>query len=151
MAKESTNCIIPIMMLKNADKAIELYKKAFGAVEEHKMLCPETGVVAHCGLKIGDSTVFISEARPETGCLPTENQSFYLYVPDCDKSVEQAVKSGMKQEQKPEDMFWGDRMGTVADPFGVKWSIGTHMRDVSEKDMQEGMKKMMEKMKNKAA
>ncbi|MBI1214832.1 MAG: VOC family protein [Alphaproteobacteria bacterium] len=143
--------LIPTLSLKDAAKAIELYKQAFGAVEEHKLLCPETGVVAHCGLRIGDGMVFIGEARPEIGCMAVENQSFYLYVPDADKAMEKAVKAGLTEIQKTEDTFWGDRMGTVSDGFGIKWSLSTHLRDVSEQELQDGMKKMMEKMKSQAA
>ena len=63
--------IIPTLSLEKADQAIELYKKAFGAVEEHRLLCPETGAVVHCGLKVGESALFITEANPETGCAPS--------------------------------------------------------------------------------
>lgn len=149
--KKNAMCLIPSLSLEKADKAIELYKQAFGAIEEHKMLCPDTGVVAHCGLKIGDGMIFIGEAKAEMGCPASVSPTFYLYVPDADKAIEKAVKSGMTEAQKAEDMFWGDRMGVVTDAFGVKWSLATQVREVSEKDMIEGMKQMKDKTKSKAA
>jgi PhnB protein len=147
--KESTTCastgqmcVIPTLTIKGADKAIEQYKKAFGAVEEHMMRCPESGVVAHCGLKIGASMLFITEENKERGCVAATNQTFYLYVPDADEAMTKAIKAGLKETQKAEDMFWGDRMGVVTDAAGIKWSLATHVRDVSPKEMEAAMKKM---------
>lgn len=136
------HCIIPTLTIKGADRAIEQYKKAFGAVEEHMLRCPETGVVAHCGLKIGSSALFITEENKERGCVAATNQTFYLYVPDADEAIKKAIKAGLKETQKPEDMFWGDRMGVVTDAAGIKWSLATHVRDVSPKEMETAMKKM---------
>jgi PhnB protein len=135
-------CVIPTLTIKGADKAIEQYKKAFGAVEEHMMRCPESGVVAHCGLKIGASMLFITEENKERGCVAATNQSFYIYVSDADEAMKKAVKAGLKEAQKAEDMFWGDRMGVVTDAAGIKWSLATHVRDVSPKEMEAAMKKM---------
>lgn len=135
-------CVIPTLSIKGADKAIEQYKKAFGAIEEHMLRCPETGVVAHCGLKIGASTLFITEENKERGCIAATNQTFYLYVPDADEAMKKAIKAGLKETQKADNMFWGDRMGVVTDPYGIKWSLATHLRDVSPKEMETAMKKM---------
>ncbi|TAL40039.1 MAG: VOC family protein [Alphaproteobacteria bacterium] len=135
-------CVIPTLTIKGADKAIEQYKKAFGAAEEHMLRCPETGVVAHCGLKIGESMLFITEENKERGCIAATNQTFYLYVPDADEAMKKAIKAGLKETQKTENMFWGDRMGVVTDPYGIKWSLATHVRDVSPKEMETAMKKM---------
>ena len=137
--------IIPALSIKGADKAIEHYKKAFGAIETHKMLCPQTGVIAHAGLKIGETEIFISEENPKMGCVAAQNLTFYLYVPDTDEAMKKAVKAGLKETQKADDMFWGDRMGVVTDPYGIKWSLATHVRDVSPKEMQDAMKKMASK------
>lgn len=138
-------CVIPTLTIKGADKAIEHYKKAFGAIEEHRLLCPVSGNVAHCGLKIGASAIFITEENRERGCIAGTNQTFYIYVPDADESMKKAIKAGLKETQKAEDMFWGDRMGTVTDPYGIKWSLVTHVRDVSPKEMEAAMKKMSNK------
>ena len=134
--------IIPALAIKGADKAIEHYKKAFGAIETHKMLCPQTGVIAHAGLKIGETEIFISEENPQMGCVSAQNLTFYLYVPDTDEAMKKAVKAGLKETKKAEDMFWGDRMGVVSDAYGIKWSIATHVRDVTPKEMEAAMKKM---------
>ena len=136
---------IPVLILKNADKAIDHYKKAFGAEETHLMLCPKTGVVAHAGLKIGETEFFITEENAKMGCVATPGQSFYLYVPDADKAFATAKKAGLKEVQPVTDQFWGDRTGTLSDAYGLKWSVATHVRDVSPKEMEEAMKKMAQK------
>lgn len=137
--------VVPALAIKGADKAIEHYKKAFGAVETHRMMCPVSGVIAHAGLKIGESEIYISEENPKAGCVAAQNLSFYINVPNVDDAMKMAVKAGLKEEQPAEDMFWGDRMGTVSDPYGISWSIATHVRDVSPKEMEEAMKKMASK------
>lgn len=134
---------VPQLTLKNCDKAIEHYKKAFGAVETHVFLCPVTGVVAHAGLKIGETEIFLGEERPEMGCHAIKGQSFYIYVPDADKAMEQAIAAGLTEEKAAADQFWGDRMGTVSDPYGITWNLGTHVRDVTEQEMAEAVKKMV--------
>ncbi len=134
--------LISTLVLKGADKAIETYKKAFGAVEQYKMMCPVRHVVAHASLKIGESELFITEENVEMGMIPATNQSFYLYVPNVDDFMKNAVKAGLKQEDAPQDMFWGDRMGSLTDAYGISWSVATHVRDVPEQEMVEAMKKM---------
>jgi PhnB protein len=133
---------IPILILKNADKALDHYKKAFGAEETHRMLCPQTGVIAHAGIKIGETEFFVTEENAKMGCVATPGQSFYLYVPDADKAFDTAKKAGLKEVQAPADQFWGDRSGTLSDAYGLKWTVATHVRDVSPKEMEEAMKKM---------
>jgi PhnB protein len=135
--------LVPQLTLKNCDKAIEHYKKAFGAVETHRMMCPVTGVVAHAGLKIGDVEIFLGEERPEMGCHAIKGQSFYLYVPNADEAMKKAVDAGLTEQKAAADQFWGDRMGTVTDPYGITWNLGTHVRDVTRKEMEEAMKKMV--------
>ena len=134
--------LIPSLAVKGADKAIEHYKKAFGAVETHKMLCPQTGVIAHAGLKIGESDLYIMEENQKVGAIAGQNLSFYIYVPNADDAMKQATKAGLKETQPVQDMFWGDRTGSVTDPYGIRWTLATHVRDVSEKEMQDAMKKM---------
>jgi PhnB protein len=141
-AKTPSTRVIPALILKHADKAIEHYKKAFGAQETHRMLCPQTGVIAHAGIKIGETELFISEENKERGCLASPNQSFYIYVPNADDAMKTALKAGFKEVQAATDMFWGDRMGVVSDAYGLKWSLATHVRDVSPKEMEDAMKKM---------
>ncbi|MEZ0260845.1 MAG: VOC family protein [Alphaproteobacteria bacterium] len=133
---------IPQIIVKGADKAIEHYKKAFGAVEQYRMMCPVTHTVAHASIKLGETEFFMAEEHPERGCTGATNQSFFMYVPDVDAMMKQSVSAGLKQEKPAEDQFWGDRMGIVKDPYGIQWMIATHVRDVSQQEMEEAMKKM---------
>ncbi len=137
--------VIPTLVLKGADKALELYKKAFGATEQYRMMCPVSGVLAHASLKIGETELFVTEERPEMDVVAAKNLSFYIYVPNVDDFMKSAVKAGLKEDEAPQDMFWGDRMGTLTDSYGISWNVGTHMRDVSEQEMAEAMKKMASK------
>ena len=134
--------VIPTLVLKDAVKALELYKKAFGGVEQYRMMCPVSGVLAHASLKIGETELFFTEERAEMGMVAAQNLGFYIYVPNVDDFMKKAVHAGLREEEAPQDMFWGDRMGTLTDSYGITWSIGTHMRDVSEQEMAEAMKKM---------
>jgi uncharacterized glyoxalase superfamily protein PhnB len=141
--------ITPTLVLKDAAKAVELYKKAFGATEIYRMDCPDTGRIAHACLQIGSSRLFLCDVNPEGGCATASNSSFYLYFNDVDAAFRQAAQAGMQEAMPVQDMFWGDRVGNVKDAFGVQWTLATHVRDVSPQEMAEGMKKMMAK--NKAA
>lgn len=134
--------VIPILVFKGAVKAIEHYKKAFGAEEMYRMTYPDSDLIAHAGIKIGDTEVFVSDEREDMCSKASAPQAFYLYLPDADAAMKKAVQAGCTEDQPVTDMFWGDRMGTVTDPFGMKWMIGTHVRDVSEDEMKEAMKKM---------
>jgi PhnB protein len=138
---QGMNTIIPYLNVKDAAQAIEMYKKAFGAKEVHKMMMPGSDKVMHACLEIGTSRFFISESMQ---MAPTVS-SFYLYRDNADQAFTQAKQAGMQEMSAPADMFWGDRMGTLKDRFGITWSVATHMRDVSPEEMQEGAKKMMNK------
>jgi uncharacterized glyoxalase superfamily protein PhnB len=135
---QGMSTIIPYLNVKDAAQAIETYKKAFGAKEVHKLVMPGTDKVMHACLEIGTSRFFISESMQ---IAPTVS-SFYLYRDNADQAFTQAKQAGMQEVSAPADMFWGDRMGTLKDRFGITWSVATHMRDVSPDEMQEAMKKM---------
>ena len=135
--------ITPHLVCRNAAQAIEFYQKAFGAepVMVHKM--PD-GKVMHAALALGEATVFLcdefdqkcgSQSRsPETlGGTPVV---IHLEVDDCDKWFERAVAAGCSVTMPLQDQFWGDRYGAVADPYGHRWSIATHVRDVSPEEME---------------
>lgn len=145
---EGFNTVIPALVLKDAAKAIETYQNAFGAKVLHNLKCPETGKIMHACLEIGTSKIFLSDEMP--GCMAASNSSFYLYMPDVDASFTQAKKAGMTEKFAPQDMFWGDRMGTVTDENGISWSIATHKRDVSPDEMDRGAKEMAARMKESA-
>lgn len=94
------------------------------------MNCPKTGKVMHAEIKIGDSIVMLSDAFQEFGCMARSCQA-YIYVEDADKMFSQAVKAGAKPVQPMQDMFWGDRCGSLEDPFGQRWSVATHKEDLT--------------------
>ena len=137
--------ITPFLALKNAHEAIALYERAFGAKEVHKMLCPSgSGKIMHACLQIGSSRIFLSEANPEKGCMPTTS-SFYVYVDDVDTACRRAKQAGVKETMPLQDQFWGDRAGSFEDTFGNRWTLASHVRDISDQEIQEAAKKMAAK------
>src|SRR5260221_1391921 len=124
---------------KDAAAAIDLYEKALGAVERSRMAGPD-GRVMHAELQIGSSVLMLADefpgmsAAPASGALPS--QSLYLYVENVDAMHEQAVASGCEGAMPPADMFWGDRMSKVIDPFGHHWNMATHIEDVAPAEME---------------
>ncbi len=142
---EDYSALSPIIISKNAQATIDGYKNILGA-EEHCgiMLCPKTGKVGHAGLKIGSSTIFVSDAFPEEGKDITGRQEFYLYVENADNAFAKAKNAGWGVVSDPEDMFWGDRIGAVKDGDGNTWKLAQKVRDVSPEEMEEAMKKMGE-------
>jgi len=127
---EGYHAVTPFLVLKDAHRAIEFYKRAFGAEERFRMPTPD-GKVAHAELQIGDSVVMLSEAIQE----PVTSASMYLYVPNVDAVCQRAVAAGAEAAMPPTDMFWGDRFGRVVDPFGVRWGIATHNEDLSPQEI----------------
>ena len=119
--------ITPALVVKGAAKAIEFYKKAFGA-EEIARLDGPGGSVMHAELRIGSSMFMLSDEFPDFGAVGPEAiggtpVSLCLYVEDCDATFNRAVEAGATTKVPPADQFWGDRYGKVADPFGHSWSI----------------------------
>src|SRR5271163_1622820 len=130
------------LTLKDTAKAIEFYKKAFGAEKCHVLTAPE-GRIMHADIQIGDSHLMLSDEFPESGrgcaspqTLKGTNATIHLYVADVDKAFERAIAAGAKAEMPPQDMFWGDRYGRLIDPFGQPWSLATHIEDVTPEEMQ---------------
>jgi PhnB protein len=145
----SENCqaITPHLVCAGAADAIEFYKKAFGAVEVMR-LAGAKGKLMHASIKIGDASVMLVDELPEWGSsspitLGGSPVTIHLYVPDVDAFVARAVGAGALLRMPVEDMFWGDRYGIIEDPFGHKWSVATHQRDMSEKEIEEAMRKFM--------
>jgi PhnB protein len=138
--------LTPYITVRDAARAIEFYKQAFGAVERGIMKGPE-GKIMHAELMIGDSIVMLADEFPEYGSLSPQStggsgMGLHIYVEDADSAFDRAVKAGATIEMPIGDMFWGDRYGKLADPFGHKWSIATHKKDLSLDEMMEGMKQM---------
>jgi uncharacterized glyoxalase superfamily protein PhnB len=139
--------VTAVIAADDCAEAIETYKKAFDAKEnpEDRTQCPETGRIMHTVIQIGTSKIMMSDKFP--GCPAVEGASFYLYVPDCDKTLKQAKEAGMDITMPAEDMFWGDRLGAVKDSCGIQWSVATHKRDVSRDELDKGAKEMAKRMK----
>lgn len=144
---EGCRTVTPYLIIRDAAKAIEFYKKAFGAVERFRMPMPD-GKLAHAEIQIGDSVVMIADENPQWGvqspqALNGSPVSIFLYVPDVDATFKQAIAAGATEVMPVADMFWGDRYGKVVDPFGHKWDLATHVEDVAPEEMEERMKKAM--------
>src|ERR1017187_1089216 len=142
--------ITPYMTVRDAARAIEFYKQAFGAVEKGVMKGPD-GKIMHAELRIGDSIFMLADEFPQYGSMspPSTGGSgmgLHIYVEDVDSAFDRAVRAGASVDMPVSDMFWGDRYGKLADPFGHKWSIATHKADLSMEEMAEGAKEMMKQM-----
>ena len=142
--------ITPFMTVRDAARAIEFYKQAFGAKEKGVMKGPE-GKIMHAELVIGDSIIMLADEFPEFGALSPQSTGgsgtgLHIYIEDVDSAFDRAVKAGATVEMPVADMFWGDRYGKLRDPFGHKWSIGTHKADLSVEEMKKGMDETMAKM-----
>lgn len=133
--------VTPSLILNNAASAIELYKKAFGAQEVYRMQAPDSSKIMHACITIGNSMIFLSDVAPEMGCSTPSVTNFYVYLDNVDKAFTQAKQTGLAEVYAVQDMFWGDRTGTLKDNFGIQWTLATHVRDVSEDELEEGRQK----------
>lgn len=146
--KTDSNCmhtLTPHLICADAIAAMEYYKKAFNAVEEMKLLAPN-GQLVHGSMRIGDSMLMLAEECPEFGNFAPKEanaSSVYLHlmVPDVDASMKQAEAAGAKITMPATDMFWGDRYGQLIDPFGHRWSVATHIKDMTPEEIQEAATK----------
>ena len=137
--------VVPYISVKNANDAIAYYKKAFGAEELVRMPMPD-GKVGHAELKIGDSMLLLADEMDHPDAVAKSpatlggiTAGLCLYVPDCDTLFNRAVEAGGKVRRPLKNQFYGDRSGTVEDPFGQVWTISTHVEDVSPEEMQRRM------------
>jgi PhnB protein len=126
------------LIVNGAEKAIRWYTEALGAEETLRMPMGER--IAHAEMRIGDSMVMLSDEWPDMGYLGPLSRggataSLMIYLEGVDTAFERAIAAGATQERPPEDQFWGDRMGTFIDPFGHRWTLATHIEDVSEEEM----------------
>lgn len=141
--------LTPYLIVKDAARAIEFYKKAFGAKELFRMAAPNS-MIGHCELQIGDSRVMLADEFPDMDATaPTQGVngiafSLLIYVENVDEVFKRAVDAGAKVLRPLKNEFYGDRMGTVQDPFGHHWNLGMHVEDVSEEEMQKRAQKMWE-------
>jgi len=135
--------LTPYLVCKGAAKAIDFYTKVFGAQETVRMPGPD-GQVMHAEVKIGNAILMLADENKEQGHLSPETiggsgSSVMLYTNDVDAVFNRAVAAGAKAEMPPADMFWGDRMGNLVDPFGHKVAIATHKEDVTPDEMEKRM------------
>jgi PhnB protein len=142
--------ITPYLAVDDAAEAIEYYKEVFGAKERVRMDAPD-GRIGHAELEIGDSLVMLADAFPQFATrspkeLGGTSVSVFMYVEDVDALVKKAADAGATITMEVADQFWGDRFGSVKDPFGHVWSIATHVEDVPPEEMAERAKAAMAAM-----
>jgi len=150
--------LTPFLTCRDAARAIEFYKQAFGAKVRGGVAKGPDGKVMHAELQIGDSVIMLGDEYPEFGALSPQSiggsgMGLHIYLDGVDAAFDRAVKAGAAVEMPVMDQFWGDRYGKLKDPFGHKWSIATHVKDMSEDEMKKGMDEAMakaEKMKKTA-
>jgi PhnB protein len=147
---EGYHSVTPYLAVDDAAAAIEYYRQAFGAKERVRMEAPG-GKIGHAELEIGDSLVMLSDPFPQASTRPPKelggtSASIFMYVEDVDAVVKHAVDAGATITMEVADQFWGDRFGSVTDPFGHSWSIATHVEDVSPEEMAERSKEAMAAM-----
>ncbi len=142
--------LTPYMTVRDAARALAFYKQAFGAVERGVMKGPD-GRVMHAELIIGDSIFMLADEFPQFGSLSPQSiggsgMGLHIYVEDVDSAFDRAIGAGATIEMPVADMFWGDRCGKLVDPFGHKWSIATHKRDMSPEEIEEAQEEFMKQM-----
>ena len=136
--------VTPYLIIRGAAAAIDFYKKAFGATELFRFASPD-GKVGHAEIKIGNSPIMLADEHPEMGYKSPQTLggscvSVLLYVEAVDKVFNQAVAAGGTVKEAVQDKFYGDRSGTLADPYGHVWHIATHKEDVSSQEMERRLK-----------
>jgi PhnB protein len=141
--------VTPYLIVSGAARAIEYYKKAFGATELVRMGGPD-GRIGHAEIQIGDSRVMLADEFPEMAAKSATSiggtpVGLCIYVPNVDAVFNQAVAAGGKVERPLQDQFYGDRTGTLIDPFGHKWTIATHIEDVPPEELERRMAEAMKK------
>ena len=135
--------VTPSFTFKDSQKAIDFYKKAFGAKVLDVFPNPTGSGIMHAAIQIGDSIVMMGDEMPGQSCKSAETLgsspiNFFLYVPNADAAFKQAVAAGGAVAMPMADMFWGDRAGTLKDPFGYSWMIATHTQDLTQEQMRKG-------------
>ena len=141
--------VTPAIIVRDANKAIEFYKRAFGAEEINRMVGPD-GSVMHAEIKIGDSIIMLGEENEQWGTRSPLSTggitgSLHIYVADVDMAFERALQAGAKERYPLEDAFWGDRYGKVTDPFGHEWGIATRVKELTPEEMDRAGKEWMAK------
>ena len=141
---EGFHSVTPQITFRDSGKAIAFYKEAFGAVERSITLLPGTRVMVHGEIRIGDSVLMMSDELSQNPTHSAEEMrgspvSFYLYVQDADAAFARALAAGATGAMTVQDMFWGDRLGVVKDPFGHYWTLATHKKDATPEEIKKGL------------
>src|SRR5262245_19338878 len=144
---EGYGSLTPYLVIQGAAAAIDYYKRVFGATERMRMDAPG-GKIGHAELMIGDSVLMLADEHPEMGFRGPKSfggtaVSLHLYVENVDAVFKRAVEAGAKPLRPVQDQFYGDRLGTLEDPFGHVWSVGTHVEDVAPEEMKRRSEEMM--------
>ena len=142
--------VTPHLIVSDGAKAIEFYKKAFGAEEIERFMGPDGKAVMHAQLRIGNSMLMLGGEFPPA-CLSPKSRggttvSLYIYVENSDKLFERAVNAGCTSKMPMMDQFWGDRCGQLEDPFGHQWTVATHKQDLTKEQIAANAKKFFENM-----
>lgn len=139
---EGYHSVTPYLIVDRGNEAVDFYKKAFGATEIMRM--PAGDKLAHAEIRIGDSVIMLSDEWPDMGILSPKSRGgctagLMIYVEDVDSAFPRAIAAGATVDRPVENQFYGDRSGTLIDPFGHRWTLSTHVEDVSEEEMQRRM------------
>jgi len=142
--------VTPCLMVRGADRALEFYRKAFGAEIHDRLTGPDGKSVIHAQIRVGDSFIFLGDEVPGMeGGAPEKYggspASLHLYVEDVDAAVERAVSAGAQVRMPVADMFWGDRYAKVADPFGFEWGLATRKEDLTPDEIRRGAEEFFKK------
>ncbi len=153
---QGMHTVTPNLTLRDCAKAIDFYKRAFGAQEVSRMMAPDGRSVWHAELRIGDSMVFMSDempgmSRPAPSADAPVPVTLWLYVPDTDQAWKRACDAGARSVGAPTDMFWGDRCAGCADPFGYVWTFATRQKELSADDMRRAGEKFAREQAQKSA
>ena len=151
---KALHAVTPALTIRSCGKAIEFYKRGLGAELLMLAPAPDGKSVWHAAMRIGNSVVFMNDEMPGmTGQPPSPAApapvGFWLYGADCDAAFDRAVAAGATAKMPPADMFWGDRTATVVDPFGYMWTFATHVKDMTEAEMQRAGEEFAKSMRNK--
>lgn len=143
--------VTPTLTVRGAVDALEFYKKAFGAQETMRFPGPDGKTIMHAEIKIGDSRIMIGDEFPQMKCLSPQSvggasSGIFLYVENADTTFNKAVSAGAKVTMPIMDAFWGDRCGQIEDPFGHRWMIATHAKDMSAEEIAKAGAEAMKSM-----
>ncbi len=137
---QGVHTVTPNLVIRGCARAIEFYQRALGAKEVSRFPAPDGKSVWHAELRIGDSVVYMNDEMPGMGAHAPDQEhpasvGMWIHVADCDAAFRRAVQAGGKSTTEPTDMFWGDRVASITDPFGYIWNFSTHVKDLSQEEM----------------